>query len=510
MKFMTPNVNRALIFQGGGSLGAYEAGAYKAINEDLSAYFRTEGRENEPIFHIVSGTSIGAINATLLVSYVKENKTWEGSSERLVDFWKYLSTQPSVENIPYFTSYWDSWRKLDRRIASGESARRYFSTKEFILKGVPNVFVPKTPLPDHRFFDPSNTWYIYDNRPLKESLEKFVKFPISTSFENNEPRLLLVAVDVQTLTPVVFDSYEKKDGTRKSEYGRYGRLKSGSFEKDHENAEGFEHVIRYDDGIIADFVLASCSVPVNYDYTRLNVESRVLVGEGQDDNEDTGDNTRPSSSSSSTSTSTTTTTTTNGNSSLRSFRDGGLLANTPLRQTVLAHREYWYKVRKMEENIPRLRYGIINLHPAKQDYLPSDYDGVVDRKNDIIFHDRTEFDENVAVLLSDFIRLAKTLIKLAEANGVSKEVLQKTLQEETRAVYLATGKHLRYDELIKANVDVDFVVRLARKNDSHTISNKTFDFSKTTIQQLIQDGYQETKEQMKEVLARIRRELSGG
>ena len=419
-RFMEPTVNRALIFQGGGSLGAYEAGAYKAINEDLSAYFRTEGRENEPIFHIVSGTSIGAINAALLVSYVKENKTWEGSSERLVDFWKYLSTQPSVENIPYFTSYWDSWRKLDKRIASGESARRYFSTKEFILKGVPNVFLPKTPLPDNRFFDPSNTWYIYDNRPLKESLEKFAKFPISTSFENNEPRLLLVAVDVQELTPVVFDSYEKEDGTRKSEYGRYGRVKFGSFEKDHESTEGFEHVIRYDDGILADFVLASCSVPVNYDYTKLNVESRVLVDKAQDDNADTGDNTRPSS--------------TNGNSSLRSFWDGGLLANTPLRQTVLAHREFWYTVRKLKENIPRLRYGIMNLHPAKQAYLPSDYDGIVDRKNDIIFHDRTEFDENVAVLLSDFIRLAKTLIKLAEANGVSKEVIQKKLEEETMRI----------------------------------------------------------------------------
>jgi len=494
MRFMKPSVNRALIFQGGGSLGAYEAGAYKAINEDLSAYFRTEGRENEPIFHIVSGTSIGAINAALLVSYVKENKTWEGSSERLVDFWKYLSTQPSVENIPYFTSYWDSWRKLDRRIASGESARRYFSTKEFILKGVPNVFVPKTPLPDHRFFDPSNTWYIYDNRPLKESLEKFAKFPISTSFENNEPRLLLVAVDVQELTPVVFDSYEKEDGARKSEYGRYGSVKSDRSEKDQENIEGFEHVIRYDDGIKADFVLASCSVPVNYDYTRLNVETRVLHDGGDD--AVTGDNNRPPSSSM------------NNNSSLRSFWDGGLLANTPLRQTIIAHRDYWHRVRK-EEDIPSLRYGIINLHPAKQDYLPSDYDGVVDRKNDIIFHDRTEFDENVAVLISDFIRLAKTLIKLAEENGVSKEVLQKTLKEETKAIYLATGKHWRFEELIKANVDVDFVVRLARKNDSHTISNKTFDFSKSTIQQLIQDGYQETKEQMKEVLARIRRELSG-
>ena len=87
---MDSSIHRALIFQGGGSLGAYEAGAYKAMNEDLSEFFTAEGRGNEPIFHIVSGTSIGAINAALLVSYVKENKTWEGSSERLIEFWEYL------------------------------------------------------------------------------------------------------------------------------------------------------------------------------------------------------------------------------------------------------------------------------------------------------------------------------------------------------------------------------------------------------------------------------------
>ena len=56
-------------------------------------------------------------------------------------------------------------------------------------------------------------------------------------------------------------------------------------------------------------------------------------------------------------------------------------------------------------------------------------------------------------------------------------------------------------------VDVDFVARLERKNDAHTISNKTFDFSKTTIRQLIQEGYEETKEQMKGVLVSVKKEL---
>jgi NTE family protein len=492
--FMNSSINRALIFQGGGSLGAYEAGAYKAIKEDLSGYFRTEGRGNEPIFHIVAGTSIGAINSALLVSYVKENKTWEGSGERLVEFWEYLSTHSYVEKIPYFTHYWDSWRRLDRRIASGESARRYFSTKEFIFKGVPNVFVPKMPLSDNRFFDPSNTWYIYDSSPLKKSLEKFAKFPISTSFENGEPRLLLVAVDVQEATPVVFDSYEKEDGTRKSEYGRIGRIKSDGSAKNLEN-EGFEHVIRYEDGIKSDFVLASCSVPVNYDYTRLNVETRTLAVGGQDDNAAMENNNRPTSS--------------NGSTSLRFFWDGGLLANTPLRQTVLAHRHYWHRVRKLEDNIPKLKFGIINLHPAKQEYLPSDYDRVVDRKNDIIYHDRTEFDEFVAVLVSDYATLAKSLIKLAEDNGASKEAIQKILKEKTKTIFLATGKKGKYDDLVKGRVDVDFVARLERKNDSHTISNKTFDFSETTIRQLIQNGYKETKEQMIEVLGRAISEMVG-
>jgi NTE family protein len=222
------------------------------------------------------------------------------------------------------------------------------------------------------------------------------------------------------------------------------------------------------------------------------VETRNLAVDGQDRNDSLAreDDNRSSNISSS--------------SGVRFFWDGGLLANTPLRQTYIAHRQYWLRVRKTEDNMPRLKFGIINLHPAKQKYLPSDYDGVVDRKNDIIYHDRTEFDQYVALLVSDYTTLAESLIRLAEENGVSKEALQKILNEKPKATFFATGKQGKYYDLVKGKVDVDFVVRLERKNDSHTISNKTFDFSETTIRQLIQDGYNESNEQMKEILKRGR------
>ena len=115
----------------------------------------------------------------------------------------------------------------------------------------------------------------------------------------------------------------------------------------------------------------------------------------------------------------------NSRTNLRFFWDGGLLANTPLRQTAIAHKDYWLRVRKLEDNIPKLKFAIINLHPVKQEYVPYDYDGVVDRKNDIIYHDRTEFDEFVGVLISDYAKLAKLLIKLAEEKGASKKEVAK-------------------------------------------------------------------------------------
>ena len=57
----------------------------------LQRKIKKEGRKKSPIFDIIAGTSIGAMNTAVLTSYVIENGTYEGSAERLIDFWNYLS-----------------------------------------------------------------------------------------------------------------------------------------------------------------------------------------------------------------------------------------------------------------------------------------------------------------------------------------------------------------------------------------------------------------------------------
>src|SRR4029079_1463301 len=89
------NTQRALVLQGGGALGAYEAGVFRVLYDWINN--RTGIKQNDNIFDILAGTSIGAINAAFLVSHVikkrkEENRnvreSWEGSAEGLEEFWK--------------------------------------------------------------------------------------------------------------------------------------------------------------------------------------------------------------------------------------------------------------------------------------------------------------------------------------------------------------------------------------------------------------------------------------
>ena len=61
-------IKEVLVFQGGGSLGAYEAGVYKALVEMTAKYNKEKGFKDKPLADIIAGTSIGAINAAIIVS----------------------------------------------------------------------------------------------------------------------------------------------------------------------------------------------------------------------------------------------------------------------------------------------------------------------------------------------------------------------------------------------------------------------------------------------------------
>ena len=75
----------------------------------------------------------------MLVSYVKENKSWQGSADRLIEFWEYMATESFMDIIPGFNEWWNYWQNywhyFNKDLASSESARRYYGTKQFMLKG---------------------------------------------------------------------------------------------------------------------------------------------------------------------------------------------------------------------------------------------------------------------------------------------------------------------------------------------------------------------------------------
>jgi NTE family protein len=485
-----PAKERALVLQGGGSLGAYEAGAYKALYERLSKKDKSDGKETSITFDIIAGTSIGAMNAAVLTSYVIENGTYEGSAERLLDFWKYLSKESIADANPWFKPFWNYLHSVDKVIATGEAARRYYSAKEFAITGVPNVFSPPNPARDNKFFDFLwNTWYRFNNEPLRKSLEKFARFPIGTSYEENQPRLILVAVDVADGAPVAFDSYAKEDGSRKTEYGSY--IKQNGKEI------GFERVIRYNDGITLDQVMASGCFPVNFDYALLEVESYYHHDDDNNNNNDSRTRSDNQDRRSGDSTSTSSHPSAYRDFSrqyrkeIRHFWDGGLLTNTPLTQLVILHRDYWYKIRGLKDKVPTLGVGVINVHPTRQTEIPTDHDGVVNRNNDITFSDRSHRDEEVLLLVSDYIDLARDLIRIAKENGIKDKVITDLLNQRTKYHGLSWRPRLN-KEIIEGRFDIEEIIRIERKNDEHNISDKTFDFSSGTVAQLLKDGYEDT------------------
>jgi NTE family protein len=472
-----PKVQRALVMQGGGSLGAYELGVFKALYKMLphrdneSFQGQTDNNDTPLLFDVLAGTSIGAINAAILANYVVKNKSWKGSWEILKDFWNDVSTVSAVELDPTFSYRWNYYKYFNPSIATPEAARRYYSAKEFLAFGARNVFTTPKVTSISKFFDYLNSWYFYDNTPLRKLLEdKYLdRFPLKTTYKEQQPRLLLVSVDVQEAATVTFDSHSSK-----SEYGKYD-----------EQSKTYEHTIDYPAGLTVDHVLASASVPIFYDYTAISDTNTT-----------------------------------------RRFWDGILLSNTPLRELLGQHKTFWEKEisehdllegmwKSSIENpqndrinnakkVPDLEVFIVNLWPSKEQMIPYDYDGQTDRKNDILYHDKTEYDQKVALLVTDYIDLAKQIRNIAldhidgNKENPFQDDLKKFLEKNAKSKF-RTGEHRKYVDLLKGRFDVNNVVRIERLDDPHTISNKWSDFSSGTINKMIADGYQQALDQLKRI-----------
>ena len=197
-------VENVLVLQGGGSLGAFACGVFKAF------------AKRNIKFDIIAGTSIGGINGAIAAGS-KSDKP----EKDLEDFWLDIA-RSSYNIIPdTFTFDYQNYRaKLKRSPAASLNATFF---------GVPRFFVPRwfnfnfsnpNSSQMQEYVQPPWKWtYMYDNSLLSKTIEKYIDFKkLSPKAQQNNPndsnsnintRLIITAVDVLTAEPLIFDSYKK-------------------------------------------------------------------------------------------------------------------------------------------------------------------------------------------------------------------------------------------------------------------------------------------------------------
>jgi NTE family protein len=166
-----------LVLQGGGALGAYQAGVYQGMHEHGFA----------PDW--VAGVSIGAVNGALIAGNAPERRV-----ERLREFWERVSS-----GLPLVApAQVDPVRIALNRLSAATAA----------TFGVPGFFVPRVP---PAFLAPEGTpeaLSVYDTSPLRATLEELVDFGLINGTQRI--RLSVGSVNVRTGNSVYFDSQDQK------------------------------------------------------------------------------------------------------------------------------------------------------------------------------------------------------------------------------------------------------------------------------------------------------------
>ncbi len=171
----------ALLLQGGGALGAYQAGVYEAMAE----------RGIEPTW--VCGISIGAINSAIIAGNPLEKRV-----ARLREFW---------ETVTAAGGGWNNWwldlpggsymRSVVNQVAAGG----------VLMQGAPGFFSPQVPPPSLQLKGSPGATSWYDTHPLKATLERLVDFD---RINQAAMRFSVGAVNVRTGNFAYFDTTTDK------------------------------------------------------------------------------------------------------------------------------------------------------------------------------------------------------------------------------------------------------------------------------------------------------------
>ena len=202
-----------LVLQGGGSLGAFACGVFKAL---VKKKIRLD---------IVAGTSIGAVNAAIIVGSKGDHP-----EKYLEEFWLEIA-ESNYKIIPdIYLPVYDSHnqRYTPKRVSSASANAAMF--------GVPKMFIPRWlgaqskeqdvlsvgrnrehqrhqqhQQPSPFLADPRSWTYLYDHSPLAKTLDKYIDYKKLNLASTKEKlpkvlRLIITAVDVMTSRPLIFDN----------------------------------------------------------------------------------------------------------------------------------------------------------------------------------------------------------------------------------------------------------------------------------------------------------------
>jgi NTE family protein len=209
---MSDTIENVLIFQGGGSLGAFGCGVFKAL------------ANNNIKIDIIAGTSIGGLNASIIAGSKEGHpeKTleqyWlelaEGSANLNSPFIEWLAGYPTPTLAPLLPPPPPPPTTDHSAITHILQVKSIMSFYSSAIYGNDKIFVPRWKpefaFTDRQYFTPNNWTYLYDHSPLVKTAEKYIDYNKLQPNGKPNSRLIITAVNVLTAEPLIFDSTKQQ------------------------------------------------------------------------------------------------------------------------------------------------------------------------------------------------------------------------------------------------------------------------------------------------------------